>query len=107
MLSFVIVDMKIRLQLAAFEAVAAVCDDVSVFAFWRFEGSLCVPEECQARTVSGTYRYGITGHWLAWEVLTIPPGVLDPEGESTESGRNVGKFSFSDAAFEKTCLKTV
>lgn len=79
------------------------CDGVSVFAFRLFVGSLCVPEECQARTVTGTYRFGITGHWLAWDVLTIPPGLLDPEGESTESGRNVGKFSFSDV----TCLKTV
>lgn len=80
-----------------------VCDGVSVFAFRGFEGSLCVPEECQAWTVSGTYRYGITGHWLAWQVPTIPLGLLDPKDEITEGGRNVGKFSFSDV----TCLKTV
>jgi hypothetical protein len=93
MLSFVITDSNIRYQLTAFEVVRAVCDGVSVCASRRFEGTLCVAEECQARSGSGTRRYGVTEHWLAWEVLAIPLGLLEPEDESTASGRNVGKYS--------------
>jgi hypothetical protein len=54
-----ITDMNIRLQFAGFEAVAAVCDGVSVCALRRSEGTLCVSEECQVRTDWGTCRYGV------------------------------------------------